>query len=117
MLFLNREIVLRARVKVLQWDRYLNLHILSATLTASLPEMAPATKEAGEEIEGIVVGLPPGLLMSFETLMAVLIIDFAGFRRGEGIVRFGYGNKFVVGRGVVAVKSKQNVNWIFSRVF
>ena len=43
-----------------------------------------------------------GLLVLFEAFVAVLVIDAAGFGRGEGVVGFGYGDEFVVGGGVVS---------------
>ena len=64
--------------------------------------MPAAAEEAREEIEWIV---PPAaaaaLLVLFEPFVAVLVVDAAGFGRGEGVVGFGYLDEFL-GGGFVA---------------
>ena len=94
----------RPVVEVAQRDGNRNVHVLAAALAPALAEMAPAAEEAGEEVEGVVglVGMPAGLLVLFEAFVAVLVVNAAGFGRGEGVVGFGYGNEFVMGGGVVS---------------
>lgn len=67
-----------------------------------MPEVAGAAEEAREEVEGVVgAGAAAALLVLLDAFVAVLVVDLAGFGRGEGVVGFGDGDEFVV-RGVVA---------------
>lgn len=43
------------------------------------------------------------LVVLFQTLVAMLIVDSSGFGGGEGIVGFGYLDEFVVGRVIARV--------------
>ena len=49
-------------------------------------KVAAAAEEAREEVEGVMVSAATTLLPLFETFMAVLVIDLAGFGVGEGFV-------------------------------
>lgn len=58
--------------------------------------MATAAKEAREEIEGVAAMTVSSFLVLFETFVAVLIVDFAGFGFGEGFVGFGDFDEFLL---------------------
>ena len=77
---------------------------MSAALAASLAEVPSTAKEAGEKVEGIMmsVAATARLLVLFETFVPILVIDLAGLGGREGVVGFGYGDKFVVGRGIIS---------------
>ena len=63
--------------------------------------MAAAAEEAGEEVEGVVgAGGAAGFVLR-EAFVPVLVVDFAGFGGGEGVVGFGYLDE-ALGGGVVA---------------
>lgn len=66
-----------------------------------MPEVPAPAEEAREEVEGVVVPLAAALLVLFEALVAVLVVDAAGFGLGEGLVGFGDLDEFLV-RGFVA---------------
>ena len=76
--------------------------------------MPRAAEEAGEEVEGVVAATATAtaaaatLLVLGETVVAVLVVDFAGFGDGEGVVGFGYLDEFFGGGGVAAV-GKENL--------
>lgn len=80
------------------------MHVLSAALAASLAEVPSTTKEAREKVKGIVmsVAATARLLVLFETFVPILVIYLAGLGGREGVVGFGYGDKFVVGRGIIS---------------
>ncbi len=64
--------------------------------------MAAAAEETREEVERVVpAAAAAALLMLFEPFVAVLVVDAAGFGRGEGVVGFGYLDEFL-GGGFVA---------------
>ena len=68
--------------------------------------MAGPAKEAGEEIEGVMTTATAGAAALFvlgESFVAVLVVDFAGFGRGEGVVGFGDLDEFLGGGLVAAV--------------
>jgi hypothetical protein len=68
-----------------------------------MSEMSAAAKEAGEEIEWVMVLLlPPAAFVLLEAFMAVLVVDFASLRIGEGFVGRGDFDKFLLGRLVAA---------------
>ncbi len=61
--------------------------------------MPAAAEEAGEEVEGVVVGLAAAaLLVGFEAVMAIAVVDLSGFGLGEGFVGFGDAYKFLLCR-------------------
>lgn len=88
------------------------MHVLSAALAASLAEVPSTAKEAGEKVKGIVmsVAATARLLVLFETFVPILVIDLAGLGGREGVVGFGYGDKFVVGRGIISRKGEGQWN-------
>ena len=64
----------------------------------------PATaEEAREEVEGVMAATATSLacLVLLEAFVAVLVVDAPGFGRREGVVCFGYLDKFL-GGGIVA---------------
>ncbi len=64
--------------------------------------MSAAAEEAGEEVEWVVpAATAAALLVLFQPFVAVLVVDAAGFGRGEGVVGFGYLDEFL-GGGFVA---------------
>ena len=64
--------------------------------------VAAATEKAGEEVERVVgTAGAVTLLMLFQAFVAVLVVDFAGFGYGEGVVGFGDFDEFL-GSGIVA---------------
>ena len=67
--------------------------------------MSGATEEAGEEVEGVVgaAAAALALFVLFDAFVAVLVVDFAGFGLGEGVVGFGYGDEFFVGGFIAPV--------------
>lgn len=71
-----------------------------------MPEVAASAEEAGEEVEGVVVGVGGGaaLLLAVlgEAFVAVLVVDAAGGGVGEGVVGVGYGDEFLFGGFVAA---------------
>lgn len=69
-----------------------------------MPEVAAAAEEAGEEIERVVAraGATAALLVLLQAFVAVLVVDAAGFGRGEGVVGFGYLDEFLGGGFVAA---------------
>jgi len=56
-----------------------HFHVWTATLAAAVAEMPAAAEEAREEVEGVVVPLAAALFVLFETFVAVLVVDAAGF--------------------------------------
>ena len=104
MLFLNRELVFGAGIKVFQRDGDLHMHVLTTALAATLPEVPTTPEEAGKEVEGVMLSVATAarLLVFFEAVVAVLVVDLAGFGGGKGIVGFGYCDEFVVGGGIVS---------------
>lgn len=66
--------------------------------------MARSAEEAGEEVEGIVAprAAAAALFVLREAVVAVLVVDFAGFGLGEGVVGFCYGDEFLGGGFVAA---------------
>ncbi len=68
--------------------------------------MAGAAEEAGEEVERVVAatGAAP-LLVLGEAFVAVLVVDFAGFGGGEGVVGIGDLDE-LFGGGVIATTSQ-----------
>lgn len=57
------------------------------TLARGMSEMATAAKESREEIEGVVVLLPPTSLgMLLEAFMSVFVVYLTRFRVREGFV-------------------------------
>jgi hypothetical protein len=81
---------------------------LSFPAVASLvAEVSAAAEEAGEEIEGVVLLASAALLLLFQAFVAVLVVDFAVFFVGEGIVGFCYEHELVVCGLVVAVCLRQ----------
>ena len=64
--------------------------------------MSAAAEEAGEEIEWVVpAAAAAALLVLFQSFVAVLVVDAAGFGCGEGVVGFGYLDEFL-GGGFIA---------------
>lgn len=90
-----------AVVEIPQRDVHAHLHVRAATLAAPVAEMPAPAEEAREEVEGVVVPLAAALLVLLEALVAVLVVDAAGFGLGEGLVGFGDLDEFLV-RGFVA---------------
>lgn len=68
-----------------------------------MAKVATAAEEAREQVEGVVVlgGPAAALLVLLYAVVAVLVVDAAGFFVDEDLVGFGYGDEFVVG-GVVS---------------
>lgn len=62
-----------------------------------MPEVAAATEEAREEVEGVMALLSAALAALFQTFVAVLVVDFAGLGVREGFVGFGYLDEFLFG--------------------
>ena len=73
--------------------------------------MAGATEEAAEEIEWVMAATATAattaLFVLREAVVAVLVVDFAGFGAGEGFVGFGDLDEFF-GGGVVATVKEIN---------
>lgn len=66
--------------------------------------VAAAAEEAGEEVERVVGAAGTmALLVLLEAFVTILVVDFAGFGYGEGIVSFGDFDEFL-GSGVVATE-------------
>ena len=71
-----------------------------------MSEVARAAEEFGEEIEWVMAtsaATGAALFVLREAVVAVLVVNFACFGRGEGVVGFGYLGEFVGGGGVVTV--------------
>jgi hypothetical protein len=67
-----------------------------------VPEVPTAAEEAAEEVEGVVLlAWAATLLVLLDAVVAVLVVDFAGFFFGEDFVGFGYFDEFLAG-GFVA---------------
>lgn len=91
-----------ARIEIAKGDVNADFHIRAPALTALVAEVARAAEEAREEVEWVVAATAAAtLLVLGEAVVAVLVVDFAGFRVGEGVVGFGYLDEFL-GDGVVA---------------
>ena len=69
-----------------------------------MPEVSGSAEEAREEVKGVVAALlpAPALPVLRETLVPVLVVDFACFGLGEGVIRFGDGDEFLGGRFVAS---------------
>jgi hypothetical protein len=101
-LLLNRKLRLAPVVKVAQRNRNTHFHVGTPPLAAVVPEVAWAAEEAAEEVEGVVVlAGPAALLVLRDALVAVLVVDFAGFFVAEDVVGVGYFDEFL-GGGFVA---------------
>ena len=74
-----------------------------------MSEVAATAEEAREEVEGVVLAGLAALLVLVEALVAVLVVDAPGFGGGEGVVGFGYCDKFVMG-GVVASRNVEGIS-------
>ena len=104
LLFLDGEFVLLAGVEIAQGDRDADFHVGTAALAGGVAEVAAAAEEAGEEVEGVVgAAAAAALLVLLEAFVAVLVVDTAGFGRGEGVVGFGYLDEFL-GGGFIATR-------------
>lgn len=102
LLLLNLELVLGACVEIPQWHRHANFHVRSAALATAMARVATAAEEAAEKVERVVRAAGAvTLLVLLEAFVAVLVVDFAGFADGEGVVGFGDLDEFL-GGGVVA---------------
>lgn len=68
--------------------------------------MSVSAKEAGEEVEGVVAAATaPAVLVVLDALVAVAVVDLAGFLVGEDVVCFGDFDEFGV-CGLVATNEK-----------
>jgi hypothetical protein len=102
-LFLYCEFALNSVVEIPKGELDSGLFVRAPSYTLSMSKVSAPSEEATEQIEGIVVtsAASASLLMLLQTLMAVLVVDAAGFGRGEGVVGFCYLDEFVMG-GLVA---------------
>jgi hypothetical protein len=105
LLLVPLELGRAAVVEVAQRDGHLDFHVVPAPLAGLVAVVATAAKEAAEEVEWVVAPATAAalLLALLETLVAVLVVDLAGFGVGEGFVGFGDEDELVVGGWVVAV--------------
>ena len=103
LLLLDLEFVLGAGVEIPQWHRHADFHVGPAALAATVARVAAAAKEAAEEVKGIVRAAAGAvaLLVLFQAFVAILVVDFAGFGNGEGVVGFGNFDKLLCG-GVIS---------------
>lgn len=62
-----------------------------------MSEVTATTKEAGEEIERVMLAGLTALFVLVEALVPVLVVDAPSFCGGEGVVGFGYCDEFVMG--------------------
>ena len=109
LLLLNGEFVLLARVEIAEGDRDADFHVGAAALAGGVAEVAAAAEEAGEEVEGVVAAAAAAaLLVLLEAFVAVLVVDAAGFGRGEGVVGFGYLDEFL-GGGFIATRGEKGL--------
>lgn len=91
-----------ARIEIAKGDVNAHFHIWAAALPGLVAEVSAAAEEAREEVERVVTAAAAAaLLVLGEAVVAVLVVDFAGFGVGEGVVGFGYLDEFL-GDGVVA---------------
>lgn len=73
--------------------------------------MPRTPKEATEEIERVMLPCVSTLFMLLDTLMAVLVVDLAGFRLRQDIVGFGYRDKLFM-RRVIAASINLSALWV-----
>ena len=96
-------------VEVAQWDRDPRFHVRSSPLPGLVSKVSGAAKEAGVEVEGIVgaAAALAALLGLFLAVVAVLVVDTAGFGLGEGVVGFCYLDEFFRGGLVTTAETKK----------
>ncbi len=72
-----------------------------------MARVAATAEEAAEEVKWVVRAAGAvALLMLLEAFVAVLVVDFAGFADGEGVVGFGDFDEFLRGR-IVATRVRR----------
>lgn len=91
LLLLDVELVLVARVEVLQRHADADFHVRPAALALLVAEVAGAAEEAGEEVEGVVAAAAAAVagFVLRQAFVAVLVVDGARFGGGEAVVGFG----------------------------
>lgn len=104
LLLFDGKFVVVAGVEIAQGDRDVDFHVGAAPLAGLLAEVAGAAEEAAEEVEGVVAAAAgaAALFVLGEAVGAVLVVDFAVFGGGEGVVGFGDLGEFFRGGGVAA---------------
>ena len=68
-----------------------------------MSEMSAATEKAREKIERVVMASRSTLLVLIESIMAILVVNTAGFGVREGVVGFGDIDKLLMCRVVSTI--------------
>ena len=98
LLLVQIDLVLAAGVEIAQRQHDPDLHVRPAAHAGRVAKVSAAAEEAREEVERIVAAASAGSAAGFvlrEALVAVLVVDLARFRLGEGFVGFGYLDEFL----------------------
>lgn len=66
--------------------------------------MSSSAKEAGEQVERVLLLTPTSLLVLLYSFMAILVVDFARFRLDKCLIGFSDFNEFLVGRVIAAAE-------------
>src|SRR5690242_14359684 len=98
-LLFDRKFSLAPIVEVTQGNSDTNFHIGAPSFSALVSKMTRTTEEAREEVEGVVALTGAvALLVLFDALVAILIVDLACLYDAEDIVGFGDCDELLVGR-------------------
>lgn len=109
-LFLPLELGRPAVVEVAQGDADLDLDV-GASPHAVTAEVTASAKEPAEKIKWVMMAAAAALLSLLQTLVAVLIVDFAGLGVDKGFVGLGDFDELVLGGIVAPVRCVTLVSW------
>ena len=91
-------------IKIFQRNANSNFHIGTSSLPWLVAKVTAATKEAGEEVEWIMVVSSASLLSLLQSFMSILIVDFAGFGVRESFISFCYFHELLFCGVIASVK-------------